>query len=78
MRGFFGGFLLLTFESDLPILPAGRNSSIKARINDLLNSREGGIEMSEKSELRDGMRIDWDVPITMDDGDRKSVCRERV
>jgi len=24
--------------------------------------------MSEKSELRDGMRIDWDVPITMDDG----------
>jgi len=21
-----------------------------------------------KSELRDGMRIDWDVPITMDDG----------
>jgi uncharacterized protein len=24
--------------------------------------------MSEKSEFRDGMRIDWDVPITMDDG----------
>ena len=24
--------------------------------------------MSEQSELRDGMRIDWDVPITMDDG----------
>lgn len=24
--------------------------------------------MSEKSELGDGMRIDWDVPITMDDG----------
>jgi hypothetical protein len=23
--------------------------------------------MSQKSELRDGMRIDWDVPITMDD-----------
>ena len=23
---------------------------------------------SFKSELRDGMRIDWDVPITMDDG----------
>src|SRR5258708_15643615 len=22
----------------------------------------------EKSEIRDGMRIDWDVPITMDDG----------
>jgi predicted acyl esterase len=22
----------------------------------------------EKSEVRDGMRIDWDVPITMDDG----------
>jgi uncharacterized protein len=21
-----------------------------------------------KSEIRDGMRIDWDVPITMDDG----------
>ena len=21
-----------------------------------------------KTELRDGMRIDWDVPITMDDG----------
>jgi predicted acyl esterase len=24
--------------------------------------------MSQKSELRDGMRIDWDVPIPMDDG----------
>ncbi len=24
--------------------------------------------MQEKSETRDGMRIDWDVPITMDDG----------
>jgi predicted acyl esterase len=24
--------------------------------------------MSEKSEIRDGMRIDWDVPIEMDDG----------
>ena len=24
--------------------------------------------MSNKSEVRDGMRIDWDVPITMDDG----------
>ena len=24
--------------------------------------------MSEQSELRDGMRIDWDVPITLDDG----------
>ena len=22
----------------------------------------------ERSEVRDGMRIDWDVPITMDDG----------
>ncbi|MBI4366933.1 MAG: peptidase S15, partial [Deltaproteobacteria bacterium] len=22
----------------------------------------------EKSEVRDGMRIDWDVPIVMDDG----------
>ncbi|MFQ5427044.1 MAG: CocE/NonD family hydrolase, partial [Gaiellales bacterium] len=24
--------------------------------------------MSEEHEIRDGMRIDWDVPITMDDG----------
>ena len=24
--------------------------------------------MTERSETRDGMRIDWDVPITMDDG----------
>ena len=24
--------------------------------------------MSEHSEVRDGMRIDWDVPIEMDDG----------
>ncbi len=24
--------------------------------------------LQEKSELRDGMRIDWDVPIAMDDG----------
>ncbi len=22
----------------------------------------------EKSEIRDGMRIDWDVPVEMDDG----------
>jgi len=24
--------------------------------------------MDQKGELRDGMRIDWDVPIAMDDG----------
>ena len=24
--------------------------------------------MAENSEVKDGMRIDWDVPITMDDG----------
>jgi putative CocE/NonD family hydrolase len=24
--------------------------------------------MSERTEIRDGMRVDWDVPITMDDG----------
>ena len=24
--------------------------------------------LSPRSEVRDGMRIDWDVPITMDDG----------
>ena len=24
--------------------------------------------MNQKSEIRDGMRIDWDVPIEMDDG----------
>ncbi len=23
---------------------------------------------AEKSEIRDGMQIDWDVPIAMDDG----------
>jgi hypothetical protein len=34
----------------------------------LINQHDGG-EMSEfKSEIRDGMRIDWDVPIEMDDG----------
>ena len=26
------------------------------------------MEYREKSEIRDGMRIDWDVPIPMDDG----------
>jgi uncharacterized protein len=32
-------------------------------------SRQGGsMGHSEKSEIRDGMRIDWDVPIPMDDG----------
>jgi len=30
-------------------------------------SGKGGDKMG-KSELRDGMRIDWDVPITLDDG----------
>src|SRR6185369_4317075 len=32
--------------------------------------RPGGVEMSyrEVSEIRDGMRIDWDMPIEMDDG----------
>ena len=30
---------------------------------------DGGRQaMTERSETRDGMRIDWDVPITMDDG----------
>ena len=24
--------------------------------------------LHERSEVRDGMRIDWNVPITMDDG----------
>jgi predicted acyl esterase len=24
--------------------------------------------MTEKSEIRDGMRIDWDIPIEMEDG----------
>ena len=24
--------------------------------------------LTQRSEVRDGMRIDWDVPITMDDG----------
>ena len=24
--------------------------------------------LEERSEVRDGMRIDWNVPITMDDG----------
>ena len=24
--------------------------------------------MSQQSEIRDGMRIDWDVPIAMEDG----------
>ena len=24
--------------------------------------------MTQKSEIRDGMQIDWDVPIEMDDG----------
>ena len=24
--------------------------------------------MTDRSEIRDGMRIDWDAPITMDDG----------
>ena len=26
------------------------------------------MEYREQSEIRDGMRIDWDMPITMDDG----------
>ncbi len=26
------------------------------------------MSMQEKSEIRDGMRIDWDLPIAMDDG----------
>src|SRR5438132_13410540 len=30
---------------------------------------DGGHQtMTERSETRDGMRVDWDVPITMDDG----------
>ncbi len=32
-----------------------------------------------ESEVRDGMRIDWDVPIEMDDGlEFSRVFRERV
>ena len=29
---------------------------------------KGYLDAQSKSEVRDGMRIDWDVPITMDDG----------
>jgi hypothetical protein len=32
------------------------------------NCRGEGENKMGKSELRDGMRIDWDVPITLDDG----------
>src|SRR5262245_54714201 len=35
----------------------------------LRRARKGGsMGSGEKSEIRDGMRIDWDVPISMDDG----------
>jgi hypothetical protein len=35
-------------------------------VDDAARRRDSGLTM--RSELRDGMRIDWDVPITMDDG----------
>jgi uncharacterized protein len=34
----------------------------------LLQQEQPEENVAEKSEVRDGMRIDWDVPITMDDG----------
>src|SRR6202163_3224309 len=33
-----------------------------------LRIERGRMEYREQSEIRDGMRIDWDMPITMDDG----------
>ena len=36
-------------------------------VNDHIHD-EGSMDYREKSEIRDGMRIDWDMPIKMDDG----------
>jgi predicted acyl esterase len=33
-----------------------------------VKNRDEGEEMTWKSEIKDGMRIEWDVPIQMDDG----------
>ncbi len=33
-----------------------------------LHPRDGSVMLQEKSEIRDGMRIDWDAPVPMDDG----------
>jgi predicted acyl esterase len=33
-----------------------------------VKNRDEGKEMTWKSEIKDGMRIEWDVPIQMDDG----------
>jgi uncharacterized protein len=50
----------LTDRLDLSIL-------IKKKALSIQPNSDGG-NMNQKSELRDGMRIDWDVPITMEDG----------
>src|ERR671926_122371 len=34
----------------------------------LRNSKEESLINGEKTEFRDGMRIDWDMPIPMEDG----------
>jgi len=40
----------------------------KKDLSDPFVSQHEGEDMSQKSEIRSGMRIDWEVPITMDDG----------
>ena len=37
-------------------------------VEDRRGAQAGGGTHQQRSEVRDGMRIDWDVPIAMDDG----------
>ena len=45
-------------SSEVPGRPAHRKN----------NKTAGRVSVTDRSEIRDGMRIDWDVPITMEDG----------
>src|SRR5438132_1179879 len=51
--------------------PGDDDEAIRSSVSDVCDEEDGrGASMSyrEVSEVRDGMRIDWDVPITMEDG----------
>ncbi|MBI2999284.1 MAG: hypothetical protein HYY46_12695, partial [Deltaproteobacteria bacterium] len=47
---------------------AAQHAGLCERVGQAIPTAELILMGLEKSEVRDGMKIDWNVPITMDDG----------
>src|SRR6266446_9573268 len=55
--------------SDLPPTPKnGTEYNPRGQAVTSIHSRSAGHRSVVRTEVRDGMRIDWDVPVSMDDG----------